>query len=272
MAKEQLNKGPLRKLKSRNPKIEFDQLQMFFREPYVIDLDGAEGSITMTQPSIGDVVMIGAKKFYSTLNVFTCNTTTFRLQLWDAGQDWNVLSDFELFKMLIGNADREVYQTFLPEIDFANFHEYDKKYPDSEQIVKILYDSTNKIEINEQVYFHISQYLRTVFNVFPEEKLTKDKLLKKAFIEKDRRELRNMELKDEKPSSGLFPLISACCNHPGFKYKSSELKQLGVYEFYDSVKRLQVYESTTAIQKGLYSGMMDGSKIKFEDYNFMKEI
>ena len=99
--------------------------------------------------------------------------------------------------------------------------------------------------------------------------------MKRWFIEKDKHELRNREYKKDKGDEddySLLPIISACVNHPGFKYKSSELKELGVYQFYDSVKRLQVYESTTALQKGMMSGFVDDSKIKPEDYNFMKSI
>ena len=273
MAKEQLNKGKLAKLKSRNPKIEFDKLQMYFREPYIIDVEDADGIITITQPSIGDIIHLGEKRFYTTLNIFTTNTTAFRLQLWEKHIDWNEMPDFDLFKMLLTTADKEVYQTFLPDINFSNFGEYKKTLNGVE--TKVLYDVNNKIEINEQVYFHLSQYLRTVFNIYPDEKLTKDAIMKKWFIEKDKRELRNRENKKkngEDEDSGLINIISGCCNHPGFKYKSSELKELGVYQFYDSVKRLQVYESTTALQKGMYSGFMDSKGIKPEDYNFMRVI
>lgn len=276
MAKEQLNKGKLLKVKSRNPIIEFDKLKLYFREPYEIDLEGADGKIILHQPSIGDIVNLGEKRFYATLNVFTTNTTAFRLQLWNQGLDWNVISDFDLFIMLLSNADKEVYQTFLPDVDFSTFGIFTKQLPDSEDKVRVLYDVENKIEINEQVYFHLSQCLRTIFNIFPEEKITNDSIMKKWFIRKDQQELKNMEYKkkhkEDDDESGLFPVISGCCNHPGFKYKSSELKQIGVYEFWDSVKRLQVYESTTAIQKGMYSGFMDTKGIKPEDYNFMRVI
>ena len=275
MAKEQLNVGKIKKLKSRNPVIEFDQLKLYFREPYVIDVEGADGSITLTQPSIGDVVELGEKRFYMSLNAFVTNTTSFRLQLWEQGMDWNKLSDFELFMMLIGTTEKEVYQTFLPNIDFSKFGIFQKQLPDSEEKIKVLYDVENKIEINEQVYYHMSQYLRNIFNIFPEEKMTSDPTMKRWFIEKDKRELRNREYKKkqgDEDESSLLPIISGCVNHPGFKYKSSELKELGVFAFYDSVKRLQIYESTTALQKGMYSGFMDSSKIRPEDYNFMKNI
>ena len=90
MAKEQLNKGKLLKVKSRNPSIEFDKLKLYFREPYEIDLEGTDGKIILHQPSIGDIISLGEKRFYATLNVFTTNTTAFRLQLWNQGLDWNI--------------------------------------------------------------------------------------------------------------------------------------------------------------------------------------
>lgn len=273
MAKETIDGKKIdKKLKSRNPIIEFDKLKLYFREPYVIDLEGVEGSITLTQPSIGDIVELGEKRFYGSLNAFTTNTTTFRLQLWDQGLDWNNVPDFDLFCMLIGTAEKEVYQTFLPDIDFSTFGIFQKQLPDSGDKIRVLYDAENRIEINEQVYFHISQYLRNVFNIFPEEKMTQDKVLKKWFIEKDRRELKNRESKKEEEDSGLLPLISGCCNHPGFKYKPSELKEIGVFEFYDSVKRLQVYETTSALNHGAYSGFCDTKDIPQENFNFMRPI
>ena len=67
-------------------------------------------------------------------------------------------------------------------------------------------------------------------------------------------------------------IISSLINHPGFKYKLKELKEVGVAEFYDYVKRLQVYEQSTALMKGMYSGFVDSSKLKPDDYNFMREI
>ena len=40
----------------------------------------------------------------------------------------------------------------------------------------------------------------------------------------------------------------------------------------DSVKRIQKYEQSTAVLKGMYSGFVDGSKINPEQYNFMGDV
>jgi hypothetical protein len=97
--------------------------------------------------------------------------------------------------------------------------------------------------------------------------------MKEWFISKDRRQASIDEekaKKNEARNNSLLPLISACVNHPGFKYKLEELKDITVCQFYDSVHRLQIYENSTALLKGMYSGFVDAKKIKPDDYNFMK--
>lgn len=81
-----------------------------------------------------------------------------------------------------------------------------------------------------------------------------------------------MKKPDDNSESNLLPIISALTNHPGFKYKLEELKQVKIYQFYDAVQRLQIYEQTHALMGGSYSGFCDTSKIDKEQFNFMREI
>ena len=149
-----------------------------------------------------------------------------------------------------------------------------KTDPDSEDDGElILWDEEDQIEINYDVWNHFSQYLRAVTNTFPEEKITNSSYLKEWYIQRDKRNIEHMkEQENKKQSSGMQPIISACVNHPGFKYKLKELKDVSIFEFFDSVNRLQIYEHSTAVMKGMYSGFVDGTKIKPEDYNWMKDI
>lgn len=243
---------------------------MYFGDPYVIDVEDAEGSLTIYQPTIGDIVRLGEKKFYSTLSIFITNTTTYRLPLWESGLDWNVVSDFQLFTMLYKSIDPEAEKLILGDVDITEFGLFQKN--ESEVI---LYNPSLNIEINENVYNHMAMYLRTVFSMLPEEKYTDDPILKQWYINKDKRDKEIGEIKEERgeaKEASIVALISSCVNHPGFKYNLQELRDIGVCQFYDSVKRLQIYENTTSLLKGMYSGMIDGSKIKPDDYNFMKDI
>lgn len=262
------------KLKTRYPQIEFDKLQMYFGIPYVIDVEDARGCITIAPPTLGRIVEYGEKKFYESLNIFITNTTSYRLVLWTAGIDWNDISDFDLFCMLYKQIDHGASSLIFGDLDFSKFELFQKHCDDGDKVV--LYSEESDIEINEAVYQHMAQYLRAVFNMYPEEKMTESQALKEMYIRKDKAAIENeakrKKKKNEEKSNSIQPLISACINHPGFKYKLSELKEVGICEFYDSVKRLQIYENTTALLRGMYSGMMDASKIDPDSYNFMKEI
>jgi hypothetical protein len=246
---------------------------MYFGEPYVIDTEDTLGSITVYSPSIGDVMRLGEAKFFASLNILINNTTSYRLMLWDAGIDWCEISDFELFITLYKTLQKEVTALLFGDLDFQKF-ELMKKVKDDKEVITLV-NKEQDVEIDEVVYQHIHQYLQNVFGIFPDEKIPeKGSMLKEWYITKDRRELKNqeqLEKEGKRRSISMQATISACVNHPGFKYKLSELKDVGVCEFYDSVKRLQIYENATACLKGLYSGMVDGKKIDAESYNFMRD-
>ena len=259
------------KLKTRYPVLKFDMLRMYFGKPYVIDLDTADGQVIVRVPTLGEIINIGEERFYNTLNIFTTNTTQYRLALSQADQpvDWNEISDFDLFTSLYANADEEVVNCLFDGLKLKDFGVYQKDEPRE----KILYNRETKTEINEAVYQHIAQYLRLVFRLHVEEKITKDPILKKMYLQKDEIAFRRaLKKKADEESNSIQPLVSACVNHPGFKYKLNELEQVNICEFYDSVSRLQVYENATALLKGSYSGMIDTSKIDKESFNFMRKI
>ena len=245
-----------------------DKLKLYFGEPYTIHTP-TEKDIVVYQPTIGDIVEHGEHEVYSVVNVFAANSTMYRLQLWDNGIDWNKVSDYEMFTMLIRTLPLEQTQLIFGDIDFQKFDIYRKQIPDQEEPVMTLWNAEQEIEIDEATHAHLSEYIRFLFNNYPKVEKAKGKETKKAIIWEERQKQQQNEDKNE---SILLPMISSCLNHPGFKYKKNELREVGIVEFMDSVQRLQIYESTTALMRGAYSGFCDTSKIPKEQFNFMREI
>ena len=245
---------------------EFDRLKMYFGEPYNVVYDG--GEIKIIQPTIGDILYFGERNFYSMLHIFIANTTSYRLQLWNMGVDWNKISDYELFCMLIKSLDVESTKVLFGELDFTLFDLYSKKEDNTEVIT--LYNKEQQVEIDENTYKCIAEYLRLMFNIYPKVEKAKNKATKEAMIWEDEMNLANS--KNESYKSTLLPLVSSCVNHPGFKYKLEDLKDMGIVQFMDSVQRLQIYESTTALMKGMYSGMIDTKGLDKNALNFMRSL
>ena len=251
-------------------KFNFDRLKMYFGEPYTVHCD--VGEIIISTPTIGDILQFGETEFYSMLNIFISNPTSYRLQLWDMGVDWNKLSDYELFCMLINGLDINATRLLFGNVNFRSFNLYNKKMENSDEKIITLYSEEQNIEISEHTYRCIAEYLRLMFNSYPKIEKAKGKATKEAIIDEDRMNLELELKKNKKSKSMLLPLVSSCINHPGFKYKLNELREIGIVQFMDSVQRLQIYESTVAINSGLYSGMCDLSKVDKKLFNFMRDI
>lgn len=263
---------------------EFDRLKMYFGEPYEIS-----NRLVVVQPKFGDILEVGEQRFYETLSIFISNSTGYRLPLWNLGIDWNKTVDYELFCMLYGGIDPEISamlfdevemidedgETVYQPIDFSAFEAYEvtlpQEDPDAEPVKKItLYNRNQDIEIDENTYLKLSQYLRTVFNIFPKTERAKGQATKEAIIWEEEENAKRR--KDDVYHSTLLPIVSSLLNHPGFKYKLDEMRNLTMAQIMDSVQRLQVYENSTALLRGSMSGFVDTSKIPKDNFNFMRDL
>lgn len=224
--------------------------------------------ITISQPSIGDILEIGEDKFYASISPFINNSTSIRLMLWNIGQtNWCKVSDIEVFSLLsqIPNQD------FSPlKIIFRDVNIMDYKLMQSSDRKFVLYNKLTEDLLTENEYMEIAEYIRTIVNIHPKVEKAKGKTAREWMIQEDKMNLANRKQNSD-DDSRLLPFISALINHPGFKYKLEELKQVKIYQFYDAVQRLQIYEQSHALMNGVYSGFCDVSKIDKEQFNFMRE-
>ena len=255
------------KKKENIQEYKFDPLKMYFREDYFVK------GIRIVQPTIGNILDIGESKFYSGLSPFLYNSTSIRVMLWDLPQriDWCNVKDIEVFGILknMTNTDNSAIRLLFPDYRIEHMQLMQLNEKNSKECQLFLYDEENDFVLNESEYMEIAEYIRTLLNIHPKIEKAKGKTTKQWMIDEDRM---NIAQRDEKNTSTLLPLISACINHPGFKYKLQELRDVGIYEFMDSVQRLQIYESTIALLGGSYSGFADMSKVPKEQFNFMREL
>ena len=266
-----------------------DPLKLYFGDPYEVT-----DTITVYQPTIREIMDYGENAFFSMLYCFIGNTTFRRLSLWESGIDWNKISDYELFCNLVHMLTIDQTKIIFGDIDFQKFDLYllndvelpedppDKKLTASEkrnkafleyELTHVFFNEEQNIVITAEDYKKIRAVLRTMVHMYPKTEYTVGKVGKELIISEEKNKIARAELehKDE-PTSTLLPLVSFCVNHPGFKYKTSELKDVRINEFMDSVRRLQVYESTRALYTGMYSGFCDTSKIPRTEFDFMRPI
>lgn len=244
-------------------KFKYDKLRMYFGEPYTIKC--GEKELNILQPHIGDILEFGEQEFLRTVRVFTTNSTENRVMLWSIQKNWNTISDFEVFLMLLPSVDQRVVDMLFDDFKIEQF-----VVLKSEDGKFILLNKTNGIVITEDEYERIADYIRTIFGLFPKVEKVKGKFAQKVVIDDEIKKIKKRE--GEPPASFLLPLMSFYKCHPGTNYTKEQLRDIGIYELMYDLRRLQVYESSRALMTGMYSGFVDGKKIKPEDYNMMRDV
>lgn len=257
-----------KKSQNKKPEYHFDKLKMYFGEDYTIN------NITISIPTIGEILEVGESKFYQSLSPFLNNPTSIRVFLYDTfHKDWNKTKDIEVFFIMYQLVqDKEPLKLIFKDFSFDDFVLISAKRDvlDKEYDHLALFNEEKNILIYDDDYLEIAEYIRTMMNIHPKTEKAKGKTTKHWMLQEDRMKAQQNE--DKKDSSTLLPLVSACINHPGFKYKLEDLKQVNIYQFMDSVQRIQKYEQGVAAIHGIYGGMISAKDIPNDLINFMGDL
>ena len=239
--------------------LEADSLFLYFGDDYVVN-----EQISLHQPVIGEIVDYGEGQYFSMVHSLTSIPSDMKSQLWDIGIDWNQIEDFDLFCMLSQTLAPEYTGIIFGDLDFSKMKPY--RNPQNDEVV--LADKESGVVIDKLVYMRIMSFLRKLHNITPKPEKAKGKRAKEAMIEEDRR---NREFNKDKPfRSYLLPLISAVKVKQG--YTRDYVRNMGLYEFFDDVSRMQAIDSANHLLNGAYCGMADLSKVDKKEFNWMREL
>lgn len=241
--------------------LELDTLGLYFGDPYVIN-----DYITVYQPTIGEVAKYGERKYFSMVHTLTAIPSDMKSQLFDLGIDWEEISDFDLFMMLAPTLPLEATRIVLGDIDLSKL----KPYQNNQNGQIVLANKETGVVIDMLIYERIVNYLRKVHGLKKKVEHAANKYTKRILIDEDRR---NIEMNKNKPyKSFLTPLVSSVKVRMG--YTKDYIRNMGVYEFFDDIQRIQAIQGADALLNGMYCGMIDTSKIKNKNtiLNWMREL
>jgi hypothetical protein len=239
--------------------LDVDALFLYFGDDYVIN-----DKIKIAQPTIGQIVDYGEAQYFSMIHTLSAIPSDMKSQLWDMGLDWCKMEDFELFIMLSQTMTQDRTEILFGDLDFSKM----KPFRNNQNDEIVLAVRETGVIIDRLIYMRIVGYLRKLHNITPKPEKAKGKRAKQAMVDEDRR---NRELNQDKPfRSYLLPLISAVkvkqC------YTRDYIRNMGLYEFFDDLARLQVINSADHLLSGMYCGMADLSKVDKKELNWLREL
>ena len=239
--------------------LEASSLFLYFGDDYVIN-----DNITISQPKIGEVADYGEAQYFSMIHSLTAIPSDMKSILWDMGLDWNEVDDFDLFMMLSQNLTPDKTGILFGDLDFSKMKPFRNKQNDE----IVLADKETGLVIDKLIYTRIVNYLRKLHNITPKVEKTKSKTVKRWLIEEDRKRIQNS--KDKPFKSYLMPLISAVKVKQG--YTKDYVRNMGLFEFFTDLARLQVVDHANHLLNGAYCGMADLSKVNKNEFNWLRPL
>ena len=168
--------------------------------------------------------------------------------------------------------DYEETKILLPNLDIASLHLAELKNGEL-----ALVNDNYEVVINEFVYGEMVDFIRDCHGIKRNFKKPGNEMAR-IILMREAREEREMAKRKTSNSfeSYLEPLISALCNSEGFKYNFDTVWDLSIYTFMDATRRIQKIKSADHLMGGMYSGMLDVSKMNKgqlnKDLNWMGEL
>ena len=239
--------------------INVDTLKLYFGDPYVVNQ-----YVTIYQPTIGNIIEYGEREYYSMIQTLTAIPSDMKSQLWDSGLDWTQVEDFQLFMMLSPSLSQKQTEIILGDIDLQRMRPVET-LQNGEVILR---DSVTGAIIDELAYKTMSAYLCKLHNLTKKVEKAGNKYTKQVLIDEDRQK---REYSAKQPyKSSLMPIISAIKARQG--YTRDYIRAMGLYELTTELNRLQIIVNTDALLNGAYGGMMDTSKIKKSQFNWLRDV
>ena len=163
------------------------------------------------------------------VHMITSISSDFKPELTDMGFDYEKITDIEMFYIATRNFGADQTRILFGDIDFSKL-----KMLEQENDALLLYGEDSGVKIDFHIHAMMMQYLTRLHGIKKTPEFAANQGTKDFLIEDDREKKRRQA---KKPfESILLPLISAMVNSAGFKYNSKEVRNVGLFEFFDSVQ------------------------------------
>lgn len=254
--------------------LELDELKIYRGKDIKIN-----DKIIITQPTLDQIEEFGERRYFSAIHTLVSVGADMKWQLWDIGQDYTKINDYDLFIKLIWqmvsskkfiykelSEHPEKYQDRLncisnddlqdmlinplkltiKDIDLADFNLY--KLDNGEPI---LYNHQQDITIDRYIYSQIVEVVRKIHGLKRNNQMPANETTKMDLIEDARDEAFAAMRRPYK--SVLKPLVSSLsvkCNQCG----DDRIWNMKINMFLDNIKRVNKIQDSVLLLQGAYSG------------------
>ncbi len=227
-----------------------DKLLLLRGHPYYLT-----EHLRINNPTLGQIADFGEERYWGMITELCSTSYDYRLMLDEAGIDYLDVDDWTMFRTTCLALSPDETNIIIPNIDFTQLIAAQNR--NTERVVMI--NQNSEIILDEFTYQLMVDFVRSLHGLERNFEIPGNQAARDVFM-MEAREAREMAGR-KKFKSILEPMISAMCNREGFKYNYDTVWDLNIFAFMDAVRRIQVIKQADHFTQGMYSGMMDVSKM-----------
>lgn len=221
--------------------------------------------ITLKHPRVRQVCEYGEDTYFGYITSFVATPTDLKVELDDAGLNFEDISEFQLFCTRAEGFQRTLMTELIDGFDFAY------AYPIiSEDGQLMLFDPSHNALLDEVHYLILCDYIRAIHGLTKNQEVYGNEYTRKMVIEIERESRQHKEHKDYEPF--LLNYISGLINCSESKYDYKNVWDLPYYVFIDAIRRVQKVMEFKGLMSGMYSGMVDVKKLNFEKLSWISSL
>ena len=216
--------------------------------------------LSLRIPTVGEILE-NESTYFSLVSIMTSTPFQYMVQLDDLGIDYTKITDYEMFQIFFPVYAKQDISIIFGDLDLSDIG----MYHDNSTDLDVLYSPSTDIKIDEFVYYNMARCMRQVNCIKYEKKKPKGEHTRKYLLEKERRHLKNLERMrkgKEFEQSELEKLIVSLVNNEKFKYDYESIRNLSIYNFYQSFQQIQHEINFNNVMRGVYAGTIDTSKLQ----------
>lgn len=211
-------------------------------------------------PTVGEVLN-QEDTYFTLISIFTSSPFQYMVQLDDMGIDYASITHYEMFMIFFPSFAQSDLSILFGDIDTCDFGLYEKK----ENNTKIIYSPSQDIIIDELIYNQISSVLRKMNHLKIDRRKPANEEAREYLLEKERKRLKRLERRKNRQDyseSEFEKLVVALVNQDNFKYDYESVKNISIYNFYQSFQQIQTKINFDNTMRGVYAGTIDTSKLQ----------
>lgn len=215
-------------------------------------------------PTVGEI-LDNEESYYNLAGMLTAVPSDIDMMvlLDDMGVDFTKVDEYDLFFLMFRELAASDTKLIFGDLDLSKF-----VIAENEQNGMIVWaDPDSGIVIDRAIHEEIADALRLILHRKKNLKKPGNDAAKEFMLERARKKLKRM--KKEQRRSQLEEFIVALVNTEQFSYKYDEVRDMTIYQFYESLQQIIHKVEYDNRMYGVYAGTVDIKEISQDDLNWL---